>query len=44
MTNIASDNQSFFNSIIDNTNERITTKLITFHNMVERTKSKQLLV
>ena len=31
MTNIASDNQSFFNSIIGNTNERITVKLITFY-------------
>ena len=31
MTDIASENQSFFNSIIGNTTERITTKLITFH-------------
>ena len=29
MTDIASENQSFFNSIICNTTERITTKLIT---------------
>ena len=29
MTDIASENQSFFNSIIGNTTERITTKLIT---------------
>ena len=31
MTDIASENQSFFNSIIGNTTERITTKLITFY-------------
>ena len=31
MTDIASENQSFFNSIIGNTAERITTKLITFY-------------
>ena len=31
MTDIASENQSFFNSIIDNTTGRITTKLITFY-------------
>ena len=31
MTDIASENQSFFNNIIGNTNERITTKLITFY-------------
>ena len=31
MTDIASENQSFFNSIIGNTNERITAKLITFY-------------
>ena len=31
MTDIASENQSFFNSIIDNTTERITAKLITFY-------------
>ena len=33
MTDIASENQSFFNSIIGNTNERITAKLITFYKM-----------
>ena len=31
MTDIASENQSFFNSIIGNTTERITVKLITFY-------------
>ena len=31
MTDIASENQSFFNSIIGNTTGRITTKLITFY-------------
>ena len=31
MTDIASENQSFFDSIIDNTTERITAKLVTFH-------------
>ena len=31
MTNIALENQSFFNSILGNTNERITAKLITFY-------------
>ena len=31
MTDIASENQSFFNSIISNTTERITAKLITFY-------------
>ena len=31
MTNIASENQSLFNSIIGNTTERITAKLITFY-------------
>ena len=31
MTDIASENQSFFNSIIGNTTERITAKLITFY-------------
>ena len=31
MTGIASESQSFFNSIIGNTNERITMKLITFY-------------
>ena len=31
ITDIASENQSFFNSIISNTTERITTKLITFY-------------
>ena len=31
MTDIASENQSFFNSIIGNTTERTTTKLITFY-------------
>ena len=31
MTDIASENQSFFNSIIGNTTERTTAKLITFH-------------
>ena len=31
MTDIASENQSFFNSIIGNTTERTTVKLITFH-------------
>ena len=33
MTDIASENQSFFNSIIGNTTGRITTKLITFYKM-----------
>ena len=31
MTDIASENQSFFNGIIGNTTERITVKLITFY-------------
>ena len=31
MTNIGSENQSFFNSIIGNTTGRITSKLITFY-------------
>ena len=31
MTDIASENQSFFNSIISNTTGRITAKLITFY-------------
>ena len=31
MTDIASENQSFFNSIIGNTTESITAKLITFY-------------
>ena len=31
MTNIASDNQSFFISIIGNTTGRITSKLVTFY-------------
>ena len=31
MTDIASENQSFFNSIIGNTTERTTAKLITFY-------------
>ena len=31
MTDIASENQSFFNSIIRNTTERTTVKLITFY-------------
>ena len=31
MTDIALENQSFFNSIIGNTTERITTKLVTFY-------------
>ena len=31
MTDIASENQSFFNSIIGNTTGRITSKLITFY-------------
>ena len=31
MTDIASENQPFFNSIISNATERITTKLITFY-------------
>ena len=31
MTDIASENQSFFNSIIGNTTERITAKLITYY-------------
>ena len=31
MTDIASENQSFFNCIIGNTTERITAKLITFY-------------
>ena len=31
MTDIASENQSFFNSIIGNTTGRITAKLITFY-------------
>ena len=31
MTDIASENQSFFNSIIGNTTERIAAKLITFY-------------
>ena len=31
MTNIASENQSFFKSIIGNTTERITAKLITLY-------------
>ena len=31
MTDIASENQSLFNSIIVNTTERITAKLITFY-------------
>ena len=31
MTDIASENQSFFKSIMGNTTERITTKLITFY-------------
>ena len=31
MIDIASENQSFFNSIISNTTERITAKLITFY-------------
>ena len=31
MNSIASENQSFFNSIIDNTNDRNTAKLITFY-------------
>ena len=31
MTDITSENQSFFNSIISNTTERITTKLINFY-------------
>ena len=31
MTDIASENQSFFNSILGNTNETITAKLITFY-------------
>ena len=31
MTDIASENQSFFNSIISNTTERTTAKLITFY-------------
>ena len=31
MTDIASENQSFFNSIIGNTNNRNTAKLITFY-------------
>ena len=33
MTDIASENQSFFNSIIGNTTGKITAKLITFHEM-----------
>ena len=33
MTDIASENQSFFNSIICNTTGRITAKLITFYKM-----------
>ena len=33
MTDIASENQSFFNSIIGNTTERTTAKLITFYKM-----------
>ena len=33
MTAIASENQSFFNSTIGNTNGRITAKLITFYKM-----------
>ena len=33
MTEIASENQSFFNSIIGNTTGRITTKLITFYSI-----------
>ena len=33
MTDIASENQSFFNSIIGNTTGRITAKLITFYKM-----------
>ena len=31
MTDIASENQSFFNSIIGNTTEKVTVKLITFY-------------
>ena len=31
MTDIASENQSFFNSIIGNTTDRTTAKLITFY-------------
>ena len=31
MTDIASENQSFFNSIIGNTTERVTVKFITFY-------------
>ena len=31
MTDIASENQSFFNSLIGNTTKRITTKLIIFY-------------
>ena len=31
MTDIASENQSFFNSIIGNTTKRTTAKLITFY-------------
>ena len=31
MTHIASENQSFFNSIMGNTTGRITAKLITFY-------------
>ena len=31
MTDIASENQSFFNSILGNTTERTTAKLITFY-------------
>ena len=31
MTDIASENQSFFNSIIGNTTERITAKLVNFY-------------
>ena len=31
MTDIASENQSFLNSIIGNTTERITAKLVTFY-------------
>ena len=33
MTDIASANESFFNSIIGNTTERTTAKLITFYKM-----------
>ena len=33
MTDIASENQTFFNSIIGNTTERTTARLITFYKM-----------